>query len=262
MYLGTLLICWLFSLSINIISEIMFLIDEFIYPGKDNIIMNSLYSFWFNDIMFVISFAIITILLLLWIGILVGITKIKNKDVHEPTLSYDGVRILIIAMSVVLAVGTIIVLAVFRPYCFPSFHNEDKNDQCVSDNTNLRIYQYRWATFGIRCFVILPILLLILYIWNSLRSGTDGVSLAKLLMYRQMMEVLFISQILLFFLQTLVDWVVVFFPHMTYSNYKNMRLVCTTIPNILIIGVTIFLLRRIKGKGGDDGTGYQEMGDK
>jgi len=177
----------------------------------------------------------------------------------QVTTNFDGVSILIVVTVVVLAVGTVVALAVLKPYCFPAFQSEAKNDQCVSDNTNLRNYQYRWTIFGIRCFVILPIVPIILYFWISLRPGTEGVSLVKLLMFRQMMEILLITQILLYLLQTLAGWVEVFYPNMNYSAYKNMRLVCTVIPNILVIGATVFLLRRIRAKASEDETKYHAM---
>jgi len=256
-YLGILLLLWLFSFSLSITGEILFLLGEFLLTGSDNVIMNSLFSFWINDLIFAISYAIITVIVIIWLAIIVGINR--RKEVQIPRVIEHAPKFLVFK-AIVLAVGTVVSLAAIRPYCFPAFQSNNLlNEQCVSDDTNQRIYLYRWAIFGIRCIVIVPIIPLIIYVWISLRPATEGISLVKVLMYRKMMEVLFIAQIFLYFLQTITAWVVVFFPDMSYSNYKNLIFACITIPNIAVIAGTLFMMKRITAKSAEDSSGYQEL---
>jgi len=251
-YLIILMILWLISMAVSIVDGLLYLTGEFIEPNNDNTVLNSLYSFWLNDIGFAITFGIITILVTIWFRIIIGIHKHKNEEIST---IIDNSHYLVMSLSLLLAVVTIASLAAIRPYCFPSFQRDDLNEQCVSDNTDVRIFQYRWIMFGVRLFVCFPVVVFLIYVWNSLRPGPEVTFLHSV---RQMMEILMIAQLTLYLLQTIANWVAVFYPDMTYSDYKNLKFYLTTIPNILILVGTMYYAQKIKSKE-EDPTKYQEL---
>jgi len=251
-YLLCLLGVWVFSLLVNIISDVLFLLGQ--YYNKDNIIINSVYSFWFPEIGFVLTYGTLSFVIIIWGLLLVGTNRMQKIEVST---NLADVSKFIYFMLTVLAVGTIVSLGVVQPYCFPAFQTTQLNQQCVIDKTDTRIFEFRWALFGIRLFVIVPVLILISYLWITLRPGSLGCTHVKLNMYRQMMEVLIGTQIFLYLLQTMIEWVLVFYPDMDYSDFKTLCLVGGTVPNILVIVFTIFMMKRIKGKQQTDA--YHEM---
>jgi len=193
---------------VNIIQEALFLAG---FNGEDSVIVNSMYSFWLPEISFVFTYGTLTFVLQIWCLLLVGINRILKNEV---TTNLADVSKFVYLKFFILAIATIVALGVVRPYCFPAFQTSELNHQCVKDDTDARIYVFRWALFGIRLFVIIPIVCLVLYLWFTLRPGTttgsNEAAVQKFLLYRQMMEVLMITQGFLYLLQTFIEWVLVF----------------------------------------------------
>jgi len=251
-----LLILWLLSMILSFIENLLFLLGQFLEINIDNVVTNSIYSFWLNEIIFSLSFATICVILTIWMRMLIGINKRHNVSI--PSYVENESRI-VVSLLFFLIVGTIVCLAVLRPYCFPAFQSAELNDQCVQDDTNLRNDQFRWVIFGIRLFVFFPVVILMIYFWVSFRPATLDIAVPRLLMYRQLMEFLLVSQLIVYVLQLLATWVPVFYPDMEYSTFKNLKLICVTVPNVLLIVGTVFYMKRIKGKTEGDGSNYQEL---
>jgi len=237
---------------VSVIANAMFLAS---FYGYEDIVMNSIYSFWAPNIEMVISFAMIAFLFSVWLIILVGVNKHHGRDVTDNRCITISVHVMIF----VFAIGTLVSLCVYRPYCFPAFESTELNAQCVADQTDTKIYNHRWVLFAVRIFVVLPLLVLVPYYWNSLRPGTLGSTLSKLKMYRLMVEILLFSQLFLYLLQMFIEWVVVFYPSMSYSNYKVLQLVGNTIPNIVVLVGTIVMMKRIAAKAQEKEGAYREF---
>jgi len=240
-YLSLLMISWLLISIFNVIANAMFLAS---FYGTEDIVMNSIYSFWAPNIEMVISYAMIAFLFSVWMIILVGVNKHHGHEVSDNPCTTITVQVMIFVFAIV----TLVSLGVYRPYCFPAFESTALLAQCVADQTDTRIFYHRWLLFVLRIIVVLPLLVLIPYYWKSLRPGTLGSTLAKLKMYRLMVEILMFSQLFLYLLQMFIEWVVVFYPAMSYSNYKILDLVGNTVPNIVVLVGTIFMMKRIAAK--------------
>jgi len=252
-YMSLVMISWLLMSIFTVIANAMFLAS---FYGYEDIVMNSIYSFWAPNLELVISFAMISFLFSVWLIILVGVNRHHGHDVSDNRCVTISVHVLLFVFAVV----TLVSLCAFRPYCFPAFESKGLNAQCVADQTDTRIYNHRWVLFVLRIVVVLPLLALIPYYWRNLRPGTLGSTLSKLKMYRLMVEILLFSQLFLYLLQMFIEWVVVFYPRMSYSNYKVLQLVGNTVPNIVVLVGTIIMMKKIAAKAQAKEGAYQEFG--